>query len=520
MRISPSQLRSSKLASLLLALALVGSACSSGDSDSAAEALDSGSADTVEASFEEEGDAMADEGSADLDGEVLTSDDAAAAPALGAGGVDSTPTALQTPDLGRDIIRTAEIDVEVDNVAEASQLALTRIEGLGGLLFGQETVTTDVARTTLTFKVQPQDFTEALGRLSEVGEIRDQRISADDVTERVVNLESRIITAEASVERLREFVGSATDITTIAELERELLQRETDLELLRGQLRTLQNQVSLATITITLTERVPGPILTVDATAYRGHDGGATCAGDDFLDLDEGDAVTVCYVVTNNGDTNFVDIDVRDDKLKLDSEDLILVKGSLDEALEPGESIVFAAEIEAVESVSGLAQANARPVNDEGDDLGLANSSARDDIPLNVKLDTTIPGFGEGLSAGWGALLQLIRVLVLVAGVILPWIWVPVGLWYLNRWNRRRTPKNTNNGSFGPPPPVVPPAPGTGPENGPDSGPTNGPDNGPDNGSDNGPENGPAAGPSDDSDGDQPEPPVNPTSDPTTPETV
>lgn len=483
-----------RLVSLLLAIALVGSACSSSSDESTDAASDSGSTDTATANYSDE-DGEASDGAFE-EAEVSESADAdasdASQPALGAGGVGGNePVALQTADLGRDIIRTAEIDVEVDNVAEASQLALTRIEGLGGLLFGQETVTTDQARTTLVFKVQPSDFTEALSRLSEVGELRDQRITADDVTERVVNLESRIITSEASVERLREFVGSATDIQTVAELERELLQRETDLELLRGQLRTLQNQVSLATITVTLTERIPGPALTVTATAYRGHDDGATCSGSDLLEVDEGDAVTVCYVVTNTGDTGLADVDVRDDKFKLDGDDLMVVKGSLDETLAPGGSVVVAAEIEAVESVSGLAQANARPVNDEGADLGLSNVSARDDIPVIVELETTIPGFSEGLDAGWGALLQMIRVIVLVAGVVLPWSWVLVGLWALSRWNRRRTPKAKGSDSFGPPPPVAPPAPDAGPSDG--------------SGSD---------GP------DQPQPPVNPSSDPLVPEPV
>ncbi len=458
-----------KLLAMLFAIALVGSACSSSDDSSE---LSNASGAEVAGDFDTEAMEEVDASFSDSPSTTIVSGDGEASSEtdLGAGGVGGNePVALQTPDLGRDIIRTAEIEVEVDNVAEASQTALTRIEGLGGLLFGQDTMTTDVPRTTLVFKVQPQDFTEALARLSEVGELRDQRISADDVTERVVNLESRIITSEASVERLRDFVASATDLQTIAELERELLQRETDLELLRGQLRTLENQVSLATITLTLIERVPGPSLSVEATAYRGHDEGATCSGSERLRVDEGDAVTVCYRVMNNGDTHLADVDLRDDELDLTSDDLTAVKGSLENALAPGESVVLAGEIVGEASVSGLAQANARPVDEDGIDLGLPNVSARGEIPVTVDLETTIPGFSDGLDTGWSALLQMLRVVVLVAGVILPWSWVLVGLWALIRWNRRRTPKPNTVASFGPPPPTIPPAPGAGP--GPSAGP-------------------------------------------------
>ena len=50
-------------------------------------------------------------------------------------------------------------------------------------------------------------------------------VTADDVTERVVDLQSRINTAEASVERLRTFLENATNVQTIADLENQLLQR-------------------------------------------------------------------------------------------------------------------------------------------------------------------------------------------------------------------------------------------------------------------------------------------------------
>ena len=44
----------------------------------------------------------------------------------------------------------------------------------------------------------PDDFSTVLGRLARVGKLVDQSISADDVTERVVDLESRISTAETA----------------------------------------------------------------------------------------------------------------------------------------------------------------------------------------------------------------------------------------------------------------------------------------------------------------------------------
>lgn len=356
---------------------------------------------------------------------------------IGGGGVSDT-AALQPVDIGRDIIFTATIDVEVDDIVVASQEALDAVQGVGGLLFGQNTTTEGVPRTVLTFKVPPGEFQRALSRLGEIGFVRDQRISADDVTERVVDLESRIITAQASVERLRGFLEGATTLTDIAELERQLLDRETNLELLRGQLRTVQDQVDLATITLTMSQRVPGPELTLEATVYAARSGDFTCPGEEELEVDEGDEVTVCYRLTNTGDTLLGNIFVRDESLDLDIDDLEVVSGSLDEPLAVGASVVLAATFEAEAFTTVRAVATAEPVDEDGNDLRLGATTARGDADLRVLEDTSLPGFLDGMEAGVGVLAGVLAVIVLSAGFALPFIWLVPAVWFGLRWRRKR----------------------------------------------------------------------------------
>ena len=180
---------------------------------------------------------------------------------------------FQQVNTGRSIVYVGMMLVEVEDVRLATQQAQLAIAGLGGLVFSQHTTTEPTPRTELTFKVLPEDFPEAMRRLEALGDLKSQQVSADDVTERVVDLESRIITSRASVERLRTFLASATELETVAELESQLLARETDLERLRGQLRTIQDLVALATVSITLVEPAPErPEASVEfvETAYSG----------------------------------------------------------------------------------------------------------------------------------------------------------------------------------------------------------------------------------------------------------
>ena len=154
-------------------------------------------------------------------------------------GADDDAVSYQQVNTGRSIVYVGMMLVEVENVRQATQQAQVAIAGLGGLVFSQHTTSEPVPRSELTFKVLPEDFAEAMRRLEALGDVKSQQISADDVTERVVDLESRIITSRASVERLRSFLANATELETVAELESQLLARETDLERLRGQLRTI-----------------------------------------------------------------------------------------------------------------------------------------------------------------------------------------------------------------------------------------------------------------------------------------
>ena len=430
-----------RLLAMLAVVALVLAACSGSDSsdettvfENVAQGL-SGSAEsaatTVTTMAAEE--APTDFGQAEAGDDTATDSDT-----LGSGGV--APPLVQTAtDLGRDIIFTATMTVAVDDVAAASAEATRQIQALGGFLFGQQTTGTPEARSTLTFKVFPEDFQEALDRLGSIGDLRNQSVTADDVTERVVDIRSRITTAEASVERLRGFLENATDIDTIADLENQLLQRETQLETLRGQLRTLDDAISLATITVTITENSVRPAVAVDVTAYSGtDDDGLSCPGSGGLTVDQGTEVTVCFEIVNVGDTDLTGFTLRDPVIDVDEENLIPVFGDMDQTLEPGESIVMAAHITADRSWRTQTNVTALPVDDDGnvrEGRSVANTAT---TSISAVDPGGVPGFGEGLATSLELLVTLGQVLVYLVAAILPFFWVPLAIWWwLRRYGRR-----------------------------------------------------------------------------------
>jgi hypothetical protein len=348
---------------------------------------------------------------------------------------------LAQVDIGRDIIFTGDLIVAVTDVVGAGEKAVRIIQSLGGFVFGQHTVGTP-PESVFVFKVFPEDFQTALDRLGALGEIRTQSVSAEDVTERIVDLQSRINTAAASVERLQEFLARADSVETVAALENQLLERETQLETLRGQLRTVQDQVGLATVVLTLTEPTIRPELRLDVTAYFGHDGpdatGLACPGSTGLSVVENDELTFCFEITNTGDTNLAGIQLKDPILNVTLPDLVIVSGEPSETLEPGQSLLLAYEAVATRDIRTKTTVTAKPVTEEGTPLPGRDATATLSITIDTSRPAGIPTFNDGLRASWELLLDLIQVLVLALGGLIPFVWIPVGIYWLVRRRGRR----------------------------------------------------------------------------------
>ena len=421
-----------KLLALTLVLLLVAAACSSGGSAGKDSYEEFGLPIDTEGGFAAETTTtMA--ASAPSDGDERSD---LSAGQLGSGGVE--PVVFQTSGFGRDIIFTADLTVAVPDVAAAGEQATRLIQGLGGFLFGQQTTGDPTPMSVLTFKVSPDDFQEALDRLGSIGDLRTQNVSADDVTERIVDVQSRINTAEASVERLRSLLEAAVDIKTIVELENELLQRETQLETMRGSLRTLEDQVALATIVLTITEAESRPAVSLDVTTYLGHDEGVSCPGSSGMTVDQADEVTVCFEIFNVGDTLLTGFELHDPVLDVEFDDLLVVFGDPGTPIEPGESLLLATETVAERSLRTRTTVTAVPVDEDGNTLSNRNATNTMTVFIQAVDPGGIASFAEGLQASWDLLVGLAQVLVLFAGAIIPFFWVPVLVWLAWRFMRRR----------------------------------------------------------------------------------
>ncbi|WP_043678361.1 DUF4349 domain-containing protein [Streptomyces xylophagus] len=175
----------------------------------------------------------------------------------GASGSGNTRNTKSVPKLtASSIIRTASLSVRVKDVPKALDEARTTTENAGGFV-GNETTTRDGQgheRTRVVLRVPTDKYDEVLADLEGAGKLLDRTAKAQDVTDQVVDVESRITSQRASVARVRELMDRATKLSDVVELEGELSTRESDLEALLAQQASLKDRTSLATITLSLSQ--------------------------------------------------------------------------------------------------------------------------------------------------------------------------------------------------------------------------------------------------------------------------
>ncbi|MHC5260760.1 DUF4349 domain-containing protein [Streptomyces sp. UC4497] len=195
--------------------------------------------------------------------------DKAAKSDLGAGGGKADSSGQQTKKppkpTGVHIIRTAHLSVRVKDVPDALDKARTAAENAGGMV-GDETTDRDGhghERSRVTLRVPQESYEDVLDQLAGSGRLLERNVTAKDVTDQVVDVESRIKSQRASVARVRELMDRAEKLSDVVTLEGELGTRQSELEALLAQQDSLKDRTSLATITLRLTE-TPSPAQAAD----------------------------------------------------------------------------------------------------------------------------------------------------------------------------------------------------------------------------------------------------------------
>jgi hypothetical protein len=173
--------------------------------------------------------------------------------------VDSVP-ALQGPP----VIRTAQLNITVGSGLFDSKLATVRslVESEGGYIAGTDAQAppadnpdnTQIRTGVISFMVPAAHFDDTIDQLSRVGKVQSEHITGRDVSAQYVDLNARLVNAEAQLEAMRALLARAQNINDIIAVQNQIGQITAQIEQLKGQIKYLDDNTSYSTVSVTLTE--------------------------------------------------------------------------------------------------------------------------------------------------------------------------------------------------------------------------------------------------------------------------
>jgi hypothetical protein len=155
------------------------------------------------------------------------------------------PPATTAPQPRREalLIYTAVLTLAVYQV-DASLAHIEELaRGMGGYLASR----TD---TSIVVRVPRARFQDALTAVVKLGDVLHRDIEAQDVSDRVVDLEARLKNARAVRDRLAQLLQGATATKDALEIEKELARVMGQIEVMEGQLQLFADKIAYSTVTV------------------------------------------------------------------------------------------------------------------------------------------------------------------------------------------------------------------------------------------------------------------------------
>ena len=195
------------------------------------------------------------------------------------GGVPGGPPAggglelsVSVPGLGAKIVKTATVSLQLPRGSFAARVQQARAVAArnGGFVADSRTAEGDLRSGSLVIRVPAAAFDMTLGQLEGLGTVKDERIAGQDVTARFVDLQARLQNWQAQERVLLRLMAQSKSITDSLKVQGQLQDVQLQIEEIDGQLRVLNDQTAMATITLNVAEAAAGSTSTATfASAWR-----------------------------------------------------------------------------------------------------------------------------------------------------------------------------------------------------------------------------------------------------------
>lgn len=175
-----------------------------------------------------------------------------------ANGQDAPAKAIDLAKLAptQDIIYTANLTLRVKDVNGTATSATNDVTAVGGYVAGEHQVQAtghgSVGQVNLELKIPVAAYHQTLAELAKLGTHAMFDEQAQDVTQQVADVSSRVASAQAAIKQLRQLLSRAGDVGQLLSVQDEINSQESALESLLAQQQALAHETAYATVDLTL----------------------------------------------------------------------------------------------------------------------------------------------------------------------------------------------------------------------------------------------------------------------------
>ena len=166
-------------------------------------------------------------------------------------------TSLTAQPATSSIIYTASVTVRATHLTRAAAQATQLARAAGGYVSSENTALNrahpDRSTISLQLKIPVSAYPATLGALSsQLGTRLAMSQHAQDVTQTVADVTSRVTSAQAAISQLRALLRHAGSVTSLLTVQNQINDQESGLESLLAQQRALSHETSFATVSMLL----------------------------------------------------------------------------------------------------------------------------------------------------------------------------------------------------------------------------------------------------------------------------
>ena len=168
------------------------------------------------------------------------------------------PAENPPPALGRKIIRNGTMEIEVERFDDSLMRITKLVNEQDGFIAttDSEKLPNGKVKGTITVRVPPQHLDSLVLTLRGIGDLKSQKITAEDVTKHYTDLESELRAAKAMEERLLDIIKTGKgQIKDLLQAEKELGVWREKIEQIVGEQRYLDNLIAYSTLSLELYEK-------------------------------------------------------------------------------------------------------------------------------------------------------------------------------------------------------------------------------------------------------------------------